>query len=95
VLFWGVGTEFKQLFTCAARHIDMNDNLVIGDSKRIKVSSTFTFVSPSIIIYFFLILLNSMPGRDTRFLSIRQRPYRLWVPTSMLSDGYRGSSPRE
>jgi hypothetical protein len=60
-----------------------------------KSSSRFTFVSPLITIYFFFILLNSIPGRDKRFLSTPHRPDRLRVPTSILSEGYRGPSPRE
>jgi hypothetical protein len=37
---------------------------------------------------------GSIPKRDKRFFSTPQRPVRLWSPTSLLWDGYRGVYPR-
>jgi hypothetical protein len=36
---------------------------------------------------------GSIPGRGKRFFSSPQRPDRLWGPSSLLSNGYRGLSP--
>jgi hypothetical protein len=36
---------------------------------------------------------SSSPGRIKNFLSLR-RPDRLWGPTSLVSNGYRGLFPR-
>jgi hypothetical protein len=32
----------------------------------------------------------TIAGRDNRFLFTPQRPYRLWGPLSLLSNGYQG-----
>jgi hypothetical protein len=37
---------------------------------------------------------SSIPGRDHIFFSSPQRPYQLWDPASLLSNGYRGLLPR-
>jgi hypothetical protein len=37
--------------------------------------------------------LTSIPGRGERLFSTPQRPDLLWGPPSLLSNGYRGSSP--